>query len=218
MSKEKDLNYYLSLPYTVELTREDETTWFARVAELPGCMTEADSLEEAGRMIQDAMTGWLELALNDGRPIPEPRSTEEYSGKFVVRVPKSLHRKLVEASERDNVSLNQFINTELACAVGQLTATQRPHVLPEVAHHDEMRAEYDLSGGVRGKYAQQLKEQGYTIRVHQPEGGFTERVVPGDQVVVLDADVQAVFPDSESINNALRAIISAMPAKPVKLP
>lgn len=116
---DKNLEYYLSLPYTIEMVREDEITWFARVVELPGCMTEGDSPEEVTAMICDAMTGWLELALEDGRPIPEPRRNEEYSGKFVVRVPKSLHHDLVEAAAREAVSLNQYVVAELARAVGR---------------------------------------------------------------------------------------------------
>lgn len=120
----KDLNYYLSLPYTILLARDDEATWFARVLELPGCMTEGDNIAEAAEMIQDAMTGWLEVALEDGATIPEPRSNEDYSGKFVVRVPKSLHHDLALAAEREGASLNQFINTALARAVGRAEPVQ----------------------------------------------------------------------------------------------
>jgi antitoxin HicB len=112
-----NIDHYLSLPYTIEIIRDDEETWFARVLELPGCMTEGDSVEDAAEMIQDAMRAWLEIALEDGRTIPEPRSSDEYSGRFVVRLPKSLHRDLVEASKRDGVSLNAYINTELARAI-----------------------------------------------------------------------------------------------------
>ena len=50
----------------------------------------------------------------------------------------------------------------------------------------EMRAEYDFSGGVRGKYA--------------------ARMAQGSNVVVLDRDVQKLFPDSASVNAALRAL------------
>jgi len=121
MNSKKDLSYYLSLPYTFELIREDDTTWFARVVELPGCITEGDSAEDAVAMIQDAMAGWLDIALEDGRVIPEPKPTEEYSGKFVVRVSKSLHRDLVNTAAREEVSLNQFIATELARSVGRQT-------------------------------------------------------------------------------------------------
>ncbi len=54
---------------------------------------------------------------------------------------------------------------------------------------DEMRPEYDLRGGVRGKYYQQYME--------------------GTNVVLLDPDVAAVFRDSESVNQALRVLIKA---------
>lgn len=118
MTSAKDVNYYLSLPYTIEITRADESTWFARVVELPGCITEGDSPEDAAAMIRDAMAAWIEVALEDGQVVPEPKPAEEYSGKFVVRVPKSLHRDLVETAAREGVSLNQYIGAELARAVG----------------------------------------------------------------------------------------------------
>jgi hypothetical protein len=70
-------------------------------------------------MIREAMQLWLEVALEEGIPIPEPRPEEDYSGKFVVRVPRSLHRELVEHAEREGVSLNQYINVVLARAVGR---------------------------------------------------------------------------------------------------
>ena len=63
MTSSKDLNYYLSLPYTIELIREDESTWFPRVVELPGCITEGDSPQDVIEMIHDAMAGWIEVCL-----------------------------------------------------------------------------------------------------------------------------------------------------------
>lgn len=126
----KDLNYYLSLPYNIMLAREDDATWFARVMELPGCITEGNNAVDAAEMIQDAMAAWLEVALEDGAVIPEPRPAEDYSGKFVVRVPKSLHRDLVLVAEREGASLNQFINTALARAVGR--AEDGHHKLPDL--------------------------------------------------------------------------------------
>lgn len=115
---EKNIDYYLSLPYTRELIREEDGIWFVRIKELPGCFSQGRTAEEALRMIDDAMIGWLEIELEDGEFIPEPRLDEDYSGKFNTRVPKSLHRKLVEAADTDNVSLNQWINVALAEAVG----------------------------------------------------------------------------------------------------
>ncbi len=115
----KNLEYYLSLPYTREYLPEPEGGWFIRIKELPGCISQGETAQEAMQMIEDAMRGWFEVQLEDGVPIPEPRREEEYSGKFNTRVPKSLHRKLVEAAEEDGVSLNQWINSTLAEAVGQ---------------------------------------------------------------------------------------------------
>jgi antitoxin HicB len=116
---EKTVDYYMNLPYTIELRRDPEEGWFVRVRELRGCMSQGDTLEEAVAMIQDAMLAWLETALEDGLPIPEPHLEEDYSGKFVVRVPRSLHRDLVENARREGVSLNQYINVVLGRATGQ---------------------------------------------------------------------------------------------------
>ena len=116
---DKTVDYYMNLPYTIELQRDVEAGWFVRVKELPGCMSQGDTAQEAIEMVQDAMSGWLEVSLEQGHVIPEPRPEEDYSGKFVVRLPRSLHRELVEAAEHDGVSLNSFVNVSLGRAVGQ---------------------------------------------------------------------------------------------------
>ena len=120
MSK-RTVEDYLALPYHIEVVYDASGKapgWFARVVELPGCMTQADSRQEVLAMIQEAMRTWIEVAVEDRQPIPEPLTDETYSGKFVVRVPRSLHRQLAEAAERDGVSLNAFVNVALARAVG----------------------------------------------------------------------------------------------------
>ncbi len=78
---------------------------------------------------------------------------------------------------------------------------------------DEMRPEYDFSGGIRGKYARQLKENGYIIRFYHTDGTFSERRVLGKKTVVLDADVWEYFSTSEAVNHALRTLISVNPDK-----
>jgi len=116
---EKTLEYYMALPYTIELTSDPEGGWFAAIKELPGCMSQGDTPEEALEMIRDAQAGWLSVALEDGLPIPEPRALDEYSGRFVVRVPRSLHRDLVQHAKAEGVSLNQYINVALARVLGR---------------------------------------------------------------------------------------------------
>jgi antitoxin HicB len=114
---EKTIDYYMNLPYTIELIPEPEGGWCVAIKELPGCLSEGDTVDDAVEMIHDAMRGWLEISLEEGHDIPEPKLDEEYSGKFVVRLPRSLHRNLVETAEREGVSLNQFVNVALARAV-----------------------------------------------------------------------------------------------------
>jgi len=105
-------------PYTRALVREDDGTWFIRILEFPGCMSAGDTVEAAMAMIDDAMTAWLTALLEDGEAIPEPSVDGRYSGKTNVRLGKSLHRLAAEAAERDGVSLNHFIATQVARGVG----------------------------------------------------------------------------------------------------
>lgn len=131
----KDLDYYLSLPYTIEIVHNRQADnepayWFARVRELPGCMTEAENFEALDALIHDAMATWLEDALADGDPIPEPRPIEEYSGKFVIRLPRSLHRDLAQKALQEGVSLNAFITAALARALGQMAGKQPDPGIP----------------------------------------------------------------------------------------
>jgi len=115
--KERNLEYYMALPYTVEVHHSGEN-YFARVVELKGCMTWADTFEELGAMIEDAKAAWIEDALEDGDPVPEPKETEDYSGRVNLRLPRSLHRDLARAAEAEGVSLNQLMVTTLARCVG----------------------------------------------------------------------------------------------------
>lgn len=112
----KDLKYYLNLDYTIRLKKNQDGTYFAEIEELPGCMTEGDSEKEAIEMIEDAKKAWLTVALSRKLTIPEP-VIDEYSGKFNVRVPKFLHRKLAYRAKQENVSLNALITTTLASVV-----------------------------------------------------------------------------------------------------
>ena len=113
---------YLALPYTIEVQKDEDDNysgWFARVVELPGCMTQADTFAELSEMIEEAMALWIETALEDGETIPLPRSVDDFSGRFVIRIPKSLHKELVEMAEREGVSLNTYVNVALGKTIGQ---------------------------------------------------------------------------------------------------
>jgi len=72
---DKTIEYYMSLPYTIEIV-PDNGAWFARIKELPGCMTEVDEWDEILPMIEDIKRLWLEAALAHDQPIPEPSKAQ----------------------------------------------------------------------------------------------------------------------------------------------
>jgi antitoxin HicB len=118
----KDLTYYMGLLYTYTLIPDLEDGGFViKVNELPGCMSQGDTSEEAMTRIREAMEVWIESRIEGGRPVPEPgkdEGDEAYSGKFNVRLPRQLHKALATTAEREGVSLNLLVATMLAGAVG----------------------------------------------------------------------------------------------------
>ena len=85
----------------------------------------------------------------------------------------------------------------------------KPAMIKEpVGDGDEMRDEYDFSGGVRGKHYQAYRT-GHTVRVVKSDGVVEERhFTLDDGAVMLDPDVKIRFPDSGSVNRALRSLVT----------
>lgn len=105
----KDLKYYLSLPYRVEILPDETEGGFAlSCPELPGCLTCASTVDEGLSLLEDAKKCWISACLEDGFPVPEPARLEDYSGQFKLRLPKSLHRALSLRSSEEGVSMNQL--------------------------------------------------------------------------------------------------------------
>lgn len=112
----ESLEFYLSKVYPIVI-HPAEDGYVAEIEELPGCMTQGETLDEVVKRIEDARRGWIEVAYEDGQEIPLPRTDDEYSGRFVVRLPKSLHRRLAEAAIHEGVSLNQYVLSLLSRCV-----------------------------------------------------------------------------------------------------
>lgn len=68
----KSIDYYMSLPYTIELTPDEDGYWFAQIPLLDGCMTNGENQADALEMVEDAKRAWLTTALEIGIAIPEP--------------------------------------------------------------------------------------------------------------------------------------------------
>lgn len=104
------------MPYAIYLRwSEEDQAWIAEVPDLPGCMADGATEADAIAAAQEAARLWIEVARADGREIPQPASdASTASGKFVVRVPRSLHRRLQLLARRENVSLNQLVLSMLS--------------------------------------------------------------------------------------------------------
>lgn len=108
----KTIDYYLSLPYRLEIVPDaEEGGYGARFPELPGCVTCAETIEDVVKNAEDAKRIWLERAIKDGTEIIEPGNDsclQEYSGQFKLRIPKSLHKSLSEHAKQEGISMNQY--------------------------------------------------------------------------------------------------------------
>lgn len=122
MTEQKDLNYYLSLPYEIVVLPDPTGGYVAQIPDLPGCVTQGDTIQEALEMLEEAKRAWLEDALESGEEIPEP--SREYSGRVLVRMPRSLHRELAQRARSEGVSLNHLIVYHLARSLGQSRLSQ----------------------------------------------------------------------------------------------
>ena len=101
----------MALPYSKVVTYHDDKSgqyFVGEVIELTGCSSTGDTEQEVLESLQEAMEGYLQTKLDYNDPIPEPVSTDGFNGKFLLRLPKSLHRRLSYESQKEGVSLNQY--------------------------------------------------------------------------------------------------------------
>lgn len=107
----KNVKDYMELPYNyiVQPIKDESGEYFyARVLELDGCQSTGETFEEAYENLKEAMKGWIETKLENGFDVPLPVGYDNFSGKFIVRIPKSLHYRLSVEAEQEGVSLNQY--------------------------------------------------------------------------------------------------------------
>ncbi len=113
-------------PFTIrQLSNEEGGGFLTEFPDLPGCMSDGDSIEEAMENGQDALRCWLTAAKESGRKIPEPGELESQSGKWVQRVPRSIHYRLVERAKREGVSLNTLVVSMLAESLARATKKRK---------------------------------------------------------------------------------------------
>ena len=98
------------------LTDEEGGSFLVEFPDLPGCMADGETVEEAIAESHDALISWLETAKAHRDFIPS--SSNRYSGQWRLRVPKSLHAALALRAKQEDVSLNMLAATLLAKGIG----------------------------------------------------------------------------------------------------
>ena len=108
-SNREPLEYYLHQDYPIELVRDDGA-WLASIPDLPGCNSYGDSASEAVENVTKTKELWIKGQYESDQPIPEPTEEDDFSGRFVLRIPKGLHRSLAFQAQKQGVSLNHYVS------------------------------------------------------------------------------------------------------------
>lgn len=118
-----------------QLSQADGGGWVASIPELRGCLADGRTPDEAYEELKSVLDFWLEVAKEEGKPVPQPMaySATAYSGRIMLRMPKTLHRILAEQAEHEDVSLNQYMVALLSYNASRLqqNATKEQ---PKIVH------------------------------------------------------------------------------------
>jgi predicted RNase H-like HicB family nuclease len=129
-----------ALNHTIVLRRDEDGDVIASITELEGCLAHGRDAAEALAELASMKRLWIESCLADGKPVPLPAEEDDSlpSGKWLQRVPRTLHRKLTDLAQREGVSLNQYVVSVLAEAVGAQTApVAAPNVVSRRSQLDQ---------------------------------------------------------------------------------
>ena len=99
------------------LAAEEGGGWLITFPDLPGCMSDGETPEEALANGRDAVAAWIGAVRDAGREIPAPG--EPASGKFIARIPKSMHARLTARARQEGVSMNALVSAFLAESLGR---------------------------------------------------------------------------------------------------
>ena len=111
----------IDYPFEIRPLSKDEGGGYSiTFPDLPGCYSDGATPEEAINNGRDALESWLAVAREFGDKLPKPFS--DVSGRFVQRVPRSLHAQLIARAKIEGVSLNTLVVSIVSQGLGQRQA------------------------------------------------------------------------------------------------
>lgn len=146
----KDLDYYMSLPYIIEVVPIPSSEGGGYTAQLPQLgrfavvgdgETPEEAISDLGKSKRQRFAAYLESDVEIPEPEPEK---EEYSGRFVIRLPKILHRHLSKAAKANKISLNQYLNYLLSTNL-QIDLNEKHYKEIKDVINDMSEAIWDIS-------------------------------------------------------------------------
>ncbi len=112
----RDLSQY---PFEIRpLTTEEGGGFLISYPDFSECISDGETSEEAIENGMDALEETIAALESMGFPVPAPNSASQYSGKFIQRVPKSLHARLASRAKREGISMNSLVISFLAEGLG----------------------------------------------------------------------------------------------------
>lgn len=113
----RELSHY---PLEIRPLSEEEGGGFLiSFPDFSECISDGETVEEAILNGLDALQETIAALESMNLPVPEPGSGGSYSGKFIQRVPKSIHARLAMRAKQEGVSMNTLVNTILAENLGR---------------------------------------------------------------------------------------------------
>lgn len=117
----KDINYYMNLPWTFLFRWSDEDNCYvASIAELKGCMSDGETITEAAEMIKDALHSHLIACVEANIFIPEPVKASEFKGKIPYRTTPETHYQLAKKSTITGKSINALIDEAVQASLKEI--------------------------------------------------------------------------------------------------
>jgi antitoxin HicB len=109
------------------LSRKDGGGYLIVFPDLPGCMSDGETETEAIENGKDAFLTWISATIDAGKEVPAPQwrlevIPDNVSGKFVQRVPKTVHSRLIKRAKKEGVSLNSLVLSYITEGLGKSAA------------------------------------------------------------------------------------------------